>query len=238
MTPEQRERKRLYAIEWRKKNPDKQKKCNRETRKRAVAKRREWYRTLKSNLSCECCGESHPACLDFHHRDPSKKFLEVSVMVRDKYPIYRIQEEVDKCSVLCKNCHAKQHWREAMSIRPQDMKHVSKPWGHELWICNSELYCGKILFIKKGCFCSFHWHERKDEVLYVQTGELWFTWQQGVEPAKTELLPAGHAFHVTPGVRHQMEAIEDTTILEFSTQHFDEDSFRVTQECVRIKEKI
>lgn len=120
-------------------------------------------------------------------------------------------------------------------LNPANMKYVPKPWGYESWICNSELYCGKILFIKQGRFCSLHYHLKKDEVLYVQTGKLWFTWQEVGGPLQTIELPAGHGFHVTPGMRHQMEAIEDTTILEFSTQHFDEDSFRVTQDSVRLR---
>lgn len=49
---------------------------------------------------------------------------------------------------------------------------------------------------------------------------------------KYEELTAGYAFHVTPGMKHQMHAMEDTMILEFSTQHFDEDSYRDTTDLV------
>jgi hypothetical protein len=45
-------------------------------------------------------------------------------------------------------------------------------------------------------------------------------------------MPVGHAFHVRPGLKHQMQAIEDTYIIEFSTQHFDDDSFRATTDLV------
>ena len=123
-------------------------------------------------------------------------------------------------------------------IKPTDMNFVSKRWGWELWICNTELYCGKILFIKQGRYCSFHYHEKKDEVLHVQSGKIWMTYQDEEESRIAKILPAGHAFHVTPGMRHQMEAIEDTYIIEFSTQHFDEDSYRVTTDLVRQKPKV
>lgn len=118
-------------------------------------------------------------------------------------------------------------------INPLDMKYVPKRWGWELWITNNEKYCGKTLFIKQGHYCSFHWHEHKDEVLHVQSGRIWFNYQKpDQERILYEEMGPGLAFHVEPGVKHQMEAIEDTIILEFSTQHFDEDSFRETTDLV------
>jgi len=41
------------------------------------------------------------------------------------------------------------------------------------------------------------------------------------------ILNKGDKFHVYRGLRHQMIALEDTELFEFSTQHFDEDSYRV-----------
>jgi quercetin dioxygenase-like cupin family protein len=40
------------------------------------------------------------------------------------------------------------------------------------------------------------------------------------------LLP-GDSFHVYRGLRHQMIALQDTELFEFSTEHFDEDSYRI-----------
>ncbi len=39
-------------------------------RKKAI---RDWFRSYKSSLACLRCGETHVACLEFHHRDPSAK---------------------------------------------------------------------------------------------------------------------------------------------------------------------
>lgn len=116
-------------------------------------------------------------------------------------------------------------------IKPLDMKYVPKRWGWELWICNNEKYCGKKLFIKQGHHLSYHHHNTKDEVLYVESGRIVFTHNLNDEVESIEM-PAGYAFHVTPGVVHQMQAIEDTMLIEFSTQHFDEDSFRTTTDLV------
>jgi len=118
-------------------------------------------------------------------------------------------------------------------IKPLDMKYVSKPWGHEFWIVNNDKYCGKTLFIKQGRYCSFHWHEKKDKVLFIQSGEIWINYKMSdKEPTCYEKIKSGYAFHIRPGVKHQMEAIVDTTILEFSTHHCDNDVFVKTTDSV------
>ena len=48
-----------------------------------------------------------------------------------------------------------------------------------------------------------------------------------LEGAKDKVLVPGDSFHVYRGLRHQMIAIEPSELFEFSTQHFDEDSYRV-----------
>lgn len=63
-------------------------------------------------LSCIKCGESHPAVLDFHHRDPKEKEWSVSQMVQRAAPREKILEEISKCDVLCSNCHRIHHWEE------------------------------------------------------------------------------------------------------------------------------
>ena len=45
--------------------------------------------------------------------------------------------------------------------------------------------------------------------------------------AQEVILERGDNFHVYRGLRHQMIALEDTELFEFSTQHFDEDSYRI-----------
>ena len=48
-----------------------------------------------------------------------------------------------------------------------------------------------------------------------------------LQTAKELVLEAGQNFHVYRGLRHQMIALEDTELFEFSTTHFDEDSYRI-----------
>ena len=48
-----------------------------------------------------------------------------------------------------------------------------------------------------------------------------------MEKAKMKIFKPGDKFYVYPGLRHQMQARTDTELFEFSTQHFDDDSYRV-----------
>ena len=113
----------------------------------------------------------------------------------------------------------------------QQINFVPKGWGFEKWIVNCEEYCGKLLFFVKGKRCSWHYHKLKDEVFFVQSGRIKVLysapeWDE-VEDACEVILEKGDNFHVTRGMRHQMIALEDTELYEFSTQHFDSDSYRI-----------
>ena len=56
-----------------------------------------------SCYSCVDCGESDIIVLEFDHlRD---KIADVSVLARGGYSIEAIQREIDKCEVVCANCH-------------------------------------------------------------------------------------------------------------------------------------
>jgi mannose-6-phosphate isomerase-like protein (cupin superfamily) len=117
-----------------------------------------------------------------------------------------------------------------MKVEAHERTFVSKGWGYEDWIVNKPEYCGKLLFFKKGKMCSWHYHEKKDETFYVQRGELKviYGWDDDITKAKTVTLEPGDSFHVPVGLRHQMVGMLDTDMFEFSTTHFDEDSYRVT----------
>lgn len=75
-------------------------------------KSRVWFQEYKSTLKCEECDYNHPAVLDFHHKDPAKKDLNVGFMVKNCYSLKTIQAEIAKCKVLCSNCHRILHWNE------------------------------------------------------------------------------------------------------------------------------
>lgn len=55
---------------------------------------------------CTDCGVSYPPyVMDLDHIDPTKKVLKISTMRRRKMAFDKIIEEMDKCEVVCANCH-------------------------------------------------------------------------------------------------------------------------------------
>jgi hypothetical protein len=83
-----------------------------ERRKKQQHEIKIWYAEYKKTLCCKICGESHPACLQFHHRDRAGKSFNIGDMARRPTSKKRLINEIAKCDVLCVNCHAKLHWRE------------------------------------------------------------------------------------------------------------------------------
>lgn len=68
------------------------------------------YQEIKSKLFCLLCGENHPAALQFHHINQDEKEINVSYAVRSGWSMERIKLEIEKCVVLCANCHFKEHY--------------------------------------------------------------------------------------------------------------------------------
>jgi mannose-6-phosphate isomerase len=104
-----------------------------------------------------------------------------------------------------------------------DVRRVEKPWGHELIWALTEIYCGKVLFVKAGQSLSLQFHREKDESWLVQSGRAKLELgNAGESVLKEEVIGPGAAFHYGPGTVHRVTAIEDTTILEVSTPHLDD----------------
>lgn len=97
-------RARQARMKWYRSNKAKQ--VNRQKERRHET--RAWMRTLK--VECSKCSESHVACLQFHHEDPSEKEFNIGAAITNGLSKDRILKEIEKCVVLCANCHAKEHW--------------------------------------------------------------------------------------------------------------------------------
>ena len=72
------------------------------------ASRRAVTDAIKLERSCADCGYRDDArALEFHHIDPAGKDERVGAMVG--WNLERVLAEVDKCIVLCANCHRVRH---------------------------------------------------------------------------------------------------------------------------------
>jgi mannose-6-phosphate isomerase-like protein (cupin superfamily) len=105
----------------------------------------------------------------------------------------------------------------------QDVTRVEKPWGYELIWARTDIYVGKVLFIRAGHSLSLQFHREKDEAWNVQAGRAKLELGDVGDPVlKDEVVGAGAAFHYIPGTVHRVTALEDTTILEVSTPQLDD----------------
>ncbi len=98
---------------------------------------------------------------------------------------------------------------------------VEKPWGYELIWAKADRYVGKILHIEPGQVLSLQYHNKKDESIYVLSGEIILRIQEG-ETLRERRVRAGEAFHIPPKQIHQFEAVSVTDLLEASTPELDD----------------
>lgn len=109
-----------------------------------------------------------------------------------------------------------------------------KVWGREIWIANHKKYCSKILEVKRGFHCSVHFHKLKDETFYLLKGSVVLELSKSDTFSDPELIRFGvmskdHAVRILPMQAHRFTAIDDySQILEVSTQHFEDDSYRIS----------
>ena len=93
------------TTEYYKANPDKYSARKRQIRARQREIRRivQEYRRGKV---CSYCGFDDYRAIDFHHRDASNKIVNPSLIYTKGWGWEKVQEELDKCDPVCKNCHA------------------------------------------------------------------------------------------------------------------------------------
>lgn len=78
-----------------------------ERRKKQKVVIRDYIKSL--NPKCKTCGESELVCLDFHHVNPEEKEYEIGELIGVGASLNKVRSEIEKCCVLCSNCHRKFH---------------------------------------------------------------------------------------------------------------------------------
>lgn len=90
---------------------------------------------------CERCG--YDKCimsLTFHHRNPEEKLFTISGNHTRKWE--SVQKELDKCELLCHNCHHEEHWKTHNEAKE-----------YKLLAEADNLDSRKIVFPKNYCSC-------------------------------------------------------------------------------------
>jgi hypothetical protein len=86
--------------------------CKRIVRVTRRQKLRKWLDEYKKNLMCLRCGFSDFQALEFHHSNYDAKDFNVADMIRSGSSIQTILREIEKCEVLCSNCHQIEHYEK------------------------------------------------------------------------------------------------------------------------------
>lgn len=109
-----------------------------------------------------------------------------------------------------------------------DCDKVSKNWGEEIILHNGSDYCGKLLRFNRGAKFSMHFHLIKKETWYVNKGEFQLNYINPENADKhSKILTEGMIVEIEKGNPHQLIALSDGEIFEVSTEHFDDDSYRI-----------
>ena len=85
----------------------------RKAQKVSHAKIVKYFTYYKKLQICSECGDSRHYVLEFHHINDDKLY-NIGDMIRGGFAIKTIQKEIDKCIVLCANCHRELHYNEKL----------------------------------------------------------------------------------------------------------------------------
>jgi hypothetical protein len=95
-----RARSRRYYAE----NGELHKKNVREVSKKLIARNQRYVIEYLNEHPCFDCGENDIIVLEFDHAR-GVKVANVSRLIQDAYSLKKLKEEIDKCDVVCANCH-------------------------------------------------------------------------------------------------------------------------------------
>jgi hypothetical protein len=98
---------------------------------------------------CKCGYAKYSEVLEFHHKDPSQKLFDICGMNMTKYSKDILKKEVDKCDLLCANCHRETHVESKNEFKYEPKKYRKTI---KCAVCKNKtknkLYCSPECFAK------------------------------------------------------------------------------------------
>jgi hypothetical protein len=73
---------------------------------------RNWLREFKKTLYCNRCNFNDYRALQFHHINSEEKENTICQGILNGWSKQKLQEEINKCEILCANCHFIEHFNE------------------------------------------------------------------------------------------------------------------------------
>ena len=111
--------------------------------------------------------------------------------------------------------------KELETVQKEYENKIDKPWGYEKILISTEKYLTKELYLKEGFQTSYHYHNDKDETMYILSGAGFIEFED-----KKEYFGPNDSVRIKPGVVHSIVATENTVLHEVSTPFLD-DTVRV-----------
>lgn len=72
--------------------------------------KRKYEYVMKRGGKCEHCGyNANLSALEFHHKNPEEKEFQIDVRAFSNHSLEKLEAELDKCELLCSNCHKEHH---------------------------------------------------------------------------------------------------------------------------------
>jgi len=80
-------------------------------RQHKVGHERKAFFVEQKGGKCQTCGYNKcQAALHFHHRNPQEKEMKLDVRLLSNTSFDKLQNEINKCDLLCANCHTELHF--------------------------------------------------------------------------------------------------------------------------------
>lgn len=107
--------------------------------------------------------------------------------------------------------------KELEAIRKEYDNRTDKPWGYSKVLISTDKYITKELFMREGYQTSFHYHEKKDETIFIVSGSGYVEFED-----HKDYFGKNDTIRIEPGVPHAIVAMENTVLHEVSTSHLDD----------------
>lgn len=111
--------------------------------------------------------------------------------------------------------------KDLEEVQKEYSNRTDKPWGYEKVLISTDKYLTKELFIFEGYQTSFHYHEKKDETMYILEGAGYIEFED-----HKEYFGRNDTTRIMPNIAHTIVATENTILHEVSTPHL-EDTVRI-----------
>lgn len=107
--------------------------------------------------------------------------------------------------------------KELETVKKEYKNKTDKPWGYEKILVYTDKYLTKELYLKEGFQTSLHYHDKKDETMYILSGSGYIEFED-----KKEYFGKNDSIRIKPGVIHSIVASENTVLHEVSTPFLDD----------------